>query len=160
MGSWIYDSGIHKKTKKVSMITSNKTITEQQSFRVNFAKENKSNIDLYGQGFKPIKSKEEGLNEYMYSVAIENDTYDTYFTEKLLDCFMTGTIPIFKGSKKIVDFFDQKSIIFMDDEFDMDSLDEDLYYENLPSIRKNYELSLQYDILDDWIYDNYLKEYE
>ena len=160
MGSWIYDSGVHKKSKKVSMITSNKVITEQQSYRVNFAKNNKSKIDLYGQGFNPIKNKEEGLNEYMYSVAIENDTYDTYFTEKLLDCFMTGTIPVFKGSRKIVDFFDEKSIIFIDDEFDINSLTEDYYYENLSSIRKNYELSLQYDILDDWIYDNYLKEYE
>ena len=38
----------------------------------------KDQIDLLGRGFKPVDKKEEGLIDYMFSIAIENDTYDTY----------------------------------------------------------------------------------
>ena len=45
----------------------------------------------------------------MFSVCIENDVYDTYFTEKILDCFATGTIPIYKGTKNklVIQTFNQ-----------------------------------------------------
>ena len=107
--------GGNKKTKLMSMITSHKTMTHQQNFRVNFAKQNKGKFDLYGVGFNPIKNKNDGLDDYMFSVAIENATYDTYFTEKILDCFASKTIPIYKGTKKICNYFDCNGIIFLDD---------------------------------------------
>ena len=48
-------------------------------------------VDFYGRGFETeIVRKEEGLCDYMFSIAIENASYETYF-EKLLDCFATGT---------------------------------------------------------------------
>jgi hypothetical protein len=33
----------------------------------------------------------------MYSVAIENVSEDNWFTEKLIDCFATDTVPIYWG---------------------------------------------------------------
>ena len=85
------------------MVTSNKVWTAQQKYRVDFAEKNKDIIDIYGRGFKEIEEKEEGLQDYMFSICIENITYDSYFTEKILDCFATGTIPVYKGSKKILE---------------------------------------------------------
>ena len=46
-----------------------------------------------GRGDMELKEKEDGLCDYMFSVAIENS--NQYFSEKLLDCFLTGTIPIY-----------------------------------------------------------------
>ena len=34
------------------------------------------------------ENKEVGLCDYMFSVVIENGIYETYFTEKILDCFL------------------------------------------------------------------------
>jgi hypothetical protein len=62
---------------------------------------NKDRIDVYGRGISEIPNKEVGLKDYMFSFAVENDTYDTYFTEKILDCFATGTIPYTWVQKKL-----------------------------------------------------------
>lgn len=157
-GTYIENFGVHNKTKKISMITSNKTGTEQHRFRYNFALNNKDNLDLFGRGFNEIPRKEYGLVDYMFSVAIENDTYDTYFTEKILDCFATGTLPVYKGTRKITEHFNEDGIIFLDD-VRIESLDKDLYISKLDAIKENYSRVLELDTLDDWIYEKFLKFY-
>jgi len=158
-GSYIKDFKIHEKTKKISMITSDKQITDQHKLRYNFANSNKHKIDVFGRGFNQITEKETGLNDYMFSVSIENDTYDTYFTEKILDCFATGTIPIYMGTKKVANYFNEDGIIFFDGTFDFSLLSEEFYLSKYDAIKENFEYVQEYSILDDWIYKNYLKEY-
>lgn len=158
-GSWIKNSGIHPKYKMVSMITSNKTFTPQHKIRYDFATKIKNNIDVFGRGFNEIRNKEIGLNDYRFSFAFENDTYDTYFTEKILDCFATGTIPIYMGTKNISKYFNENGIIFFDGTFDLSILTEELYMSKKESIQDNYERVQNYDILDDWIFETYLKKY-
>lgn len=157
-GTYIEEFGIYPKSKKISMITSNKQSTPQHQFRYNFANQNRHRFDLFGRGFQEIASKEIGLKDYMFSIAIENDTYDTYFTEKILDCFATGTIPIYKGTKKIVDHFNGDGILFLD-ETNLDDLNEDLYLSKMDAIKENYERVKKLDTLDDWIFENYLINY-
>lgn len=158
MGSWIKEPKIHNKKKLVSMVTSNKNSTPQQKFRLDFANNNRHNIDVYGRGFNEIEQKELGLNDYMFSVCIENDTYDTYFTEKILDCFATGTIPIYKGTKKIKNYFDEKGIIFLD-EINIDSLSKELYLSKIESVKNNLEIVKNYLLPENIIYQNFLKKY-
>jgi hypothetical protein len=158
-GSYIEKPKIHIKSKSISMITSDKQSTPQHKFRYDYAIKNKDKFDLFGRGFKEIDKKEEGLNDYMFSVAIENDTYDTYFTEKILDCFLTGTIPIYKGTRKITEHFNSDGIIFLDDIKDFSELTPEYYFSKINSINDNFNLSLNYEILDDWIYKNYLIPY-
>ena len=111
-GVWIEKYGGKPKTNLISMITSKKVMTPQQQFRVNFANKNKNKLHLFGNGYNHIQNKEKGLDNYMFSIAIENATYDTYFTEKIIDCFATKTIPIYKGTKKVTNFFNKNGIIF------------------------------------------------
>ena len=157
MGSWVTTPMVHEKTKLLSMITSNKNITQQQKFRINFINENKNKFDLFGVGYNPIKNKEDGLCEYMFSICVENDTYDTYFTEKILDCFATGTIPIYKGTTKILNHFDGDGIIFLDD-LDFSTLNCELYWSKIDSIKKNLENVKKFLLPEDYVYDNYLKK--
>ena len=49
----------------------------------------------------------------MFSVTIENDKYETYYTEKLTDCFATGTIPIYWGCLNISQYFNPKGIVIL-----------------------------------------------
>lgn len=156
MGTWIKDPQIYNKSKLLSMISSSKSITPQQKIRAEFARENGNKFDLFGAGFRPITNKEEGLVDYMFSICIENITFDTYFTEKILDCFATGTIPIYKGTKNISKHFDIDGIIFLDD-ITLDSLTPELYYSKIKHIQKNFQLVKKYMVVEDYIFDNYLK---
>ncbi len=158
MGTWIKEPKIHKKTKNVSMIVSNKTFTQEQRRRLEFAKTNQSKIDMFGLAFNKIKSKEEGLNEYMFSVCAENAIYDTYFTEKIMDCFSTGTVPIYMGTKKILKYFDENGILWLDD-IDIQTLNRDLYESKIDSIKNNFELSKSFDLPENYIYKNYIKKF-
>ena len=98
-GTWIEekDWGIYYKTKKVSMIASNKNTSMGHRLRHRIKERFGNQIDIYGTIENPIDNKIEGLKDYMYSIVIENCQHNYYFTEKLMDCFMTGTIPIFWG---------------------------------------------------------------
>jgi hypothetical protein len=158
-GSYIKEFGIHPKTKLASMITSDKKWTGQHKIRYNFAMSNRDKIDLYGRGINEIPNKEIGLKDYMFSFAVENDTYDTYFTEKILDCFATGTIPVYMGTRKIVEYFNSDGILFFDGNFDISILTPELYYSKMEAIKDNYNRVQEYSILDDWIYKNHLINY-
>lgn len=154
-GFWIENPKICDKTKLLSMISSNKQITGGHKKRHLTIQKYINRMDLYGRGFKEIKTKEEGLNDYMFSIAIENDNYDTYFTEKVLDCFATGTIPIYWGTKNICKYFNPDGIIFLD-KFDIDSLNRDMYYQKLEAVKENFERVLELEIPEDYIYKKYL----
>jgi hypothetical protein len=53
--------------------------------------------------------------ESMFHVAIENCKNDNFFTEKLLDCFRTFTVPIYWGTEVVLDIFDRRGIIYAHD---------------------------------------------
>jgi hypothetical protein len=64
----------------------------------------KDKMDLYGRGYNPVEYKLKCLKDYAFSLTIENTKKDYYFTEKLIDCFMTGTVPIYWGCPSIQKF--------------------------------------------------------
>jgi len=154
---WVVDRQVHKKNKLVSMIASNKRMCEGHLKRLSFVDKFKDKLDFYGRGFNEISCKEEGLKDYMFSVAIENAVYDTYFTEKLTDCFACGTIPIFYGCKGVTKYFNEDGIIFLDENFDLSTLTEDLYYSKIEAVKDNLERSINFPVAEDYLYQNYLK---
>ena len=76
----------------------------------------------------------------MFSVAIENASYESYFTEKIQDCFATATIPIYYGSPDIGKFFNPKGIITLTDDLDFSTLTADLYYDRIDAVKENLEI--------------------
>ena len=100
-------------------------------------------IDLYGNGYKAIINKEEGLKDYCFSFAIENSVEPGYFTEKILDCFLTGTIPIYYGDPSIQETFDNRGIIFLTDDFKIENLSFEKYQSMLPYVKENYKKALE-----------------
>ena len=154
---WVQDRKVHEKTKLVSMIASNKRMCEGHARRLQFVDKFRDKLDFYGRGFNEISCKEEGLKDYMFSVGIENAVYDTYFTEKLTDCFACGTIPIFYGCKGVTEYFNEDGIIFLDDDFDLSMLTKDLYYSKIDAIKDNFERSINFPVAEDYLYLNYFK---
>lgn len=157
-GSWITEPKLYNKTKLVSMICSNKLMCSGHQHRLNWAQKLQEQVDFYGRGFNEIQSKEEGLKDYMFSIAIENSSYESYFTEKIQDCFATGTIPIYYGSPDIGKFFNPDGIICLTDDFDVSSLTAELYYAKLDAVKENLEIIQNFPINEDYIYKTYLEQ--
>jgi hypothetical protein len=90
-------------------------------------------------------------NELFYSqfhIVVENVTSDNWFTEKLIDCFQTKTIPIYIGCDNIGEYFDLRGM------FHVKTLDEmvevcnnitpETYQNMLKYVNINYEKSMNY----------------
>ena len=112
-------------------------------------------IVFYNAFLPEIATKEEGLCDYMFSVVIENGFYESYFTEKILDCFATGTIPVYLGSPNISKYFNEDGIIKLTEEFEVS---EEIYNSKIDAIKDNLERAKQYEVLEDFIYLNYFKK--
>lgn len=105
------------KTEELSWITSNKKFFPGHRERLVFKdKLDNSDIkyDLFGKGYKSIESKWTGLAPYKYSLAIENGSFKHYWTEKIMDCFLSDTMPIYYGCPNITDYFPVESLIMID----------------------------------------------
>ena len=81
----------------------------------------------------------------MFGVAIENTSHNGYFTEKILDCFLLKTIPVYWGCSSITNFFKQDGIITFNNIDDLivkvNKLDESYYNDRLDVIEENYNLA-------------------
>jgi len=154
-GTWIDEPKIYNKSKNVSMVCSQKAFTPLQQFRKVFAQQNKDKLDLFGRGFNEVQKKEEALCDYMFSVCIENAMYEGYFTEKILDCFATGTIPIYVGAPDIGEYFNTDGIIMLDNDFKFENLTKEFYLSKLSAISENLEKVKEYYTVEDWIYKRY-----
>lgn len=155
--SFLVNGEIYPKTKLVSMIASNKTMCTEHIFRQQMIQKYSSKCDHFGRGFRYLPNKEDGLKDYCFSIVLENATYPNMFTEKITDCFMTGTIPIYYGISNIGDFFDNNGIIRLDDDFKIEDLSFDLYYSKMDSVKNNLRLSIDLLTAEDYIYINFLK---
>lgn len=157
--SWIEDDpGV--KSKLTSTIVSPKRFTMGHRLRHEVAKQFSDKIDVWGRDYLgKIPKKELGLAPYYFSVTIENDVIDTYFTEKLLDCFATKTVPIYRGTHKLDTFFNTDGIIFFDTIEDLknilDNLTIDYYNRRISAVEENYKLFEFYRIPEDWLISTY-----
>ena len=163
-GSWIQERNIliHPKNKLVSMIYSDKS-SGLLGYRLRhaIAKKYSNIIDLFGSGSpNPVKFKEEALCDYRFTIVIENVADNNYFTEKIVDPLLVGTVPIYWGCPNIDDFFDSRGILnFTNGDFEkiFSELSEELYQKTLPHAKKNFNIAKKYEVTEDWIYENILK---
>lgn len=72
----------------------------------------------------PVKDKIAFLNGYKFTIAFENDLSDGYTSEKILDAFLSKTIPIYWGNKSIANDFNPECFINCHDFRDIDSVVE------------------------------------
>lgn len=155
--AWVDEKKIFPKSKLVSIIASSKKDAPGHQLRHIVVDTYREFLDVFGGGYNPVKSKNEGLNDYMFSFAIENIKTDGYFTEKISDCFATGTIPIYWGDDSISEYFIEDGIVRLTDDFDPSILTKELYESKKDVIQENFNRVLQLPLPEDYIYLNYLK---
>jgi hypothetical protein len=165
-GSYMYrkDWGIWDKSKNVSIIASSKTWAPGHRFRQEVIAQYGNQFDfICGHGRNFVPDKIDALRDYRYSVAIENSSVNRYFTDKITDCFLAGTVPIFWGCPKIGEIFDPAGIIQFEtlDELKiaLANCNESDYLSRMPAIQHNFELAKQYAIVEDYLWNASLKRF-
>ena len=153
-----------EKSKGISIVSSNKKMCHLHEARYNlslYCKENNL-ADTFGTfDGGSLCLIDDSLKNYRYSIIIENDISDYFFTEKITNCFASQTIPIYLGAKKIGEFFNEDGIIPII-ENDLDNIESVLkqctdeeYSRRLPAIMDNYQRVQQYKNIYDYLYENY-----
>ena len=99
---------------------------------------------------EPLSSKYILFEKYQYHIVIENTRELNCFSEKLIDCLITKTIPIYYGCENIGEYFDTTGWIiltnpdnFLQDLYNqLHKLNESYYMNHLEVIEKNYQTAI------------------
>ncbi len=103
------------------------------------------------------KSKYETLSRYKFTVCYENMIMPGYMTEKIFDCFVAGSIPVYLGAPDITDYVDKEAFIDLRDfNNDYDKLNKYLISLTDPDIQKYRDAGKHYLLSDR--YKPYTKE--
>lgn len=85
------------------------------------------------------------FQDSMFHVCTENSQVKNYFTEKIVDCFSTYTIPIYWGCPNISDFWDPDGLITFENikhlNVILSELNVDIYREKLPAVLHNKQIA-------------------
>jgi len=72
-------------------------------------------------GFNVV-NKNEWISDYKFTISFENQRYNGYTTEKILDPFLAGSLPIYSGNPSIDKDFNSDSFINYDSFDNMDQV--------------------------------------
>jgi hypothetical protein len=156
------------KSRNASIVSSAKKMCELHKFRLSLAQYYKKSalVDAYGtfDGGAHIKIAD-ALEHYRYSIVLENDITPYRFTEKILDCFASMTVPIYIGATKINDFFNGDGIIPFGT-FDFNTIDKIIsncdekdYLSRLPAILDNFNRVKDFLCIEDYMYTHYKENF-
>ena len=133
------------------------------NFRLKFIDElNKyKKVDMggkYNNNVGEITNKIEFLSSYKFSIAMENSEGDGYASEKIIDSFLSGTIPIYYGDYMIDEYINPNSFILIRGEKDM--MEKINYIKKIDNDEQLYRNILKENIfLNKNISDDIIKEY-
>ena len=107
------------KTKKISLLASDKKISVNHIKRLNFVKKIHkyfgSEIDIYGAGLTDqVFDKTPTHDPYMFTIVLETISVPEYFSEKLGDSYLSLCFTIYYGCSNISTYFDPKSFELID----------------------------------------------
>jgi Glycosyltransferase family 10 (fucosyltransferase). len=82
-----------------------------------------------------IRSKSWGgnanhLGKYRFALVMENTKQDGYITEKIINAFLAGCVPIYYGTLEVMDIFNPKAFIYYDVYNPQPALDRIAYLES------------------------------
>jgi hypothetical protein len=147
----LQNATVPAKLLQLSCITSDTAVLEGHRARLRFIKTLSGRIDfhLFGRGIHPIADKWDALAPYRYSLVMENFQNPYYWSEKLSDCFLAWTMPIYIGCTRIHAQFPAESVVCIERD-DPDAVEKirhvissELWYRNLDAIAHARKLVLE-----------------
>lgn len=119
--TWVKNTNFITEAKplSVTMLSTTKNKTSGHKFRqkvVETLRNIKTKYPIYIHVSPPfLKNKSDFLEKGKYSIVVENTYEKNWFTEKIIDCFRLGIVPIYWGCPNINEFFDVDGIIPFND---------------------------------------------
>lgn len=105
------------KRKTITVIMSDKRITEMHRLRLDFVdfmlKNSDLPLELYGRNFTPLSDKYEVLSSSKFHLAFENSVHHNYFTEKLHDPIIASNHVFYAGAPNIHDYYSRDRITLL-----------------------------------------------
>lgn len=156
VGSWISDDIQIEKTNQISYLMSSKINGTDYHMRFKILRylerlENNRINDFEVNWYRSpprVPSKNPFFANAKFNIACENQVMTNMYTEKILDCFKTKTVPIYYGCTNIEKYFNPKGIIQFNsiEQFEdiMENLTPSVYDDMLPYIEENFELAKPY----------------
>jgi hypothetical protein len=158
---------ISKKQFKISSLTGSKLVSSAvghkvrqtfyhhqhlfQEFPITWYRSYHQQPHIHDYGKNPfISDKIELFDEYQFAIVIENSKQIYYFTEKIIDCVLSKTIPIYWGCPNISDYFDITGWIILETEtieelqIKLRTLTPDYYNKYMDIIEKNHLKAKEY----------------
>lgn len=163
--AWVHNYKLNNKQFQISHLTGNKNWTIGHKMRQeihrrqneiftpkDFYISSHGSIDNHYNN-KILLNEKEPLFDSEFHVCIENSMQKNYFTEKLIDCLITKTVPIYFGCPNISDFFDTRGMIVVNNANEIiaaaNSLNKETYAQKKEFIDKNYELAKPFTTITD-----------
>lgn len=151
------------KTKMVSFVGCDKAFTQLHLFRQEVTRHYHGSalVDVYGKAVGRFASCDEIFTSYRYNIAIENGRYDYYFTEKILNCFASKTVPVYYGCLGIGKFFNTDGIIVIEEptleavERALAQCSEADYERRSAAIDDNFRCVKEFLCVEDYLTANY-----
>lgn len=157
-----------QKEENISILCSDKVMCSLHSFRLELARvcKKESLAHTFGKfdGGAYVESIDECLDRFRFSVVIENDISDYYFSERLTSCFASYTIPVYLGARKISEFFNPDGILFLPDtdiehaKTVLSQCTKEIYEERIEAVMDNHRRVQEYVNMQDYLYEHYLRE--
>ena len=152
---------VSKKRFAVSYLTSSKTMCAGHFFRHEIYKRLPANVGQLsvtkymssaGGGMPEaqpqLECKRPLLYPYQYSIVMENGRRTNWITEKLIDCLVSRTVPIYWGAPNVGEFFDSNSILSFQTYEDLNKilteLTPEFYQSQLSAIEHNLHEAMKY----------------
>ena len=155
-----------EKDRDLSILSSDKVMCALHRFRLELARlcKREGLADTFGRfdGGGYVEKVDETLNRYRFSMIIENDVSDYYFSERLTSCLAAQTVPVYMGERRFGDFFNTDGMILLGsaDLEEAESLiaecTRERYEAMLPAVLDNYERVKEYVNMQDYLYEHYL----
>lgn len=106
-----------------------------------------------------VNDKRTVLEPYMFSIVPENSKQSGYYTEKLMDCLIAKTIPIYWGCTNLCNFFNMDGIVQFNNCDDLSNklkeLTPEFYANRQAAIEDNFQRALhgihQWDQIENYI---------
>ncbi|WP_203257344.1 glycosyltransferase family 10 domain-containing protein [Hyunsoonleella ulvae] len=104
------------KKDKIAWVTSSQRSSKQHNMRMDFLEliRDLPFMDICGRGIKEVESKWDVMKTAKYAIAYENFKNPYNWTEKISDCFLSYTVPLYFGCNRIEEYFPKEAIIQID----------------------------------------------
>lgn len=109
--------GQDTKQDRLSCISSSLNVMQGHALRlslIDYLQRQGLDFDLYGRHVRPVERKFDALYPYKYSLVVENTSAPHYWTEKLADCLLSWTLPVYYGAPNVLDYFPEGSLLWID----------------------------------------------